>query len=239
MDGREVAMKVYEVMTREVITARPDTSIHDAAQLMATYGVSGLPVVDQRGTVVGILSEGDLILRQRTPERRPWWRSFFSDSEALAREYRKAVGMTAGEVMTRAVVCVSPDLSIEAAASILDARRIRRLPVVSHGRLVGVVSRGDLIKVLANGVVAPDPAVAPSDADLVRELKARLARESWVSGRGIVPQCQDRIMSLWGIVESEAEKAAVETMARAIPGVRGVESHLVARSDIPYLYWGG
>jgi CBS domain-containing protein len=229
-------MKVYEVMTRDVITARPDTPIHEAAQLMTTYGVSGLPVVDDRGAVIGILSEGDLILRQRPREPAPWWRTFFADSERLAREYQKAAGTTAGEVMTRSVLCVSPDVSIEAAASILDARRIRRLPVVTHGRLVGIVSRGDLIKALADGV-APDATVARPDAELVREMKERIGREPWVVARGIVPQANGQVLSLWGIVESEAEKSALETMARAIKGVRGVESHLVVRATVPYVYW--
>jgi CBS-domain-containing membrane protein len=230
-------MKVYEVMTRDVITVRPETSIGEAAQLMTTHGVSGLPVIDERGAVVGILSEGDLILRQKQRERAPWWRSFFADGERLAREYQKAVGTTAGEVMTRSVLCVSPDLSIEAAASILDARRIRRLPVMANGRLVGIVSRGDLIKAVANGV-GPDTSPAPSDAQLVREMKERIARESWVSHRGILVQSKERVLSLWGLVNSEAEKSALETMARAIKGVRGVESHLVVRAEMPYLYWG-
>jgi CBS domain-containing protein len=102
---------------------------------------------------------------------------------------------------------VGPDLSIEAAASILAARRIRRLPVVTGGRLIGIVSRGDLIKALADGA-APDTTVAPSDAELVREMKERLAREPWVSGRGIVPQSKEGVVSLWGVVESAAESRA-------------------------------
>jgi CBS-domain-containing membrane protein len=229
-------MKVYEVMTREVITVRPETTIRDAAELMTTYGISGLPVVDDRGVVVGVLSEGDLILRQRPRERAPWWRTFFADGERLAREYQQAAGTTAGEVMTRAVLCVSPEVSIDTAASILDSRRIRRLPVVAHGRLVGIVSRGDLIKALANGG-GPDTSVTPSDAQLVRELKDRMKREPWVTNQGIVVQATDRILSLWGIVASEAEKSALETMARAIRGARGIDSHLVVRAQNPYLYW--
>jgi CBS domain-containing protein len=228
-------MKVYEVMTREVITVRPETTIREAAELMATYGVSGLPVVDGRGAVVGILSEGDLILRQVPRERAPWWRAFFADGERLARQYQKAAGMTAGEVMTRPALCVSPEVSIDTAASILYSRRIRRLPVLAHGRLVGVVSRGDLVKALADG--GPDTSVAPADAQLVREMRNRMKREPWVTHRGIVVHGKEGVLSLWGIAESEAEKSALETMARAIKGGRGVESHLVVRAPGPYLYW--
>ncbi len=228
-------MKVYEIMTHEVITARPEMSIREAAELMATHGISGLPVVDERGAVVGILSEGDLILRQTPRTPRPWWRGFFQDGERMAREYQKAMGTTVGEVMTRAVVCVSPDLPVESAALILAERQIRRLPVVSQGRLVGIVSRGDLVRALAR---TPAPGtVAASDAELVAEMRRRMAAEPWASRYGVVVQAEGGILTLWGLTDTEAEKAALETMARGVPGVKGVESHLLVRREVPYLYW--
>lgn len=229
-------MRVSEVMTREVITTRPEASIHEAAELMVRHRISGLAVVDERGSVVGVLSEGDLILRHRERERLPWWRAFFEDGERLAREYQKAVGTTVGEVMTRGAICVSPDLPVQSAAVILDERRIRRLPVVADGRLVGVVSRGDLVKALAT-VAAPAEARRPSDLDLVREMRRRMASEPWTSTHGIVVDAGDGILALWGVVASETEKSALETMARAVAGATRVESHLTVRSEVPYLYW--
>src|SRR5678815_1409097 len=108
-------MTIEEVMTRDVITVGPATPIHKAAQLMVEHGVSGLPVVSDDGRLVGIVSEGDLILRQRRPGEKPWWRRFFEDGEQLAREYRKATGTTVGEVMTSSVVSISPVWGIEMA----------------------------------------------------------------------------------------------------------------------------
>jgi len=140
---------IDDIMTRDVITVRPATSIHAAAQLMVEHGVSGLPVVDDDGRLVGIVSEGDLILRQTRPATRPWWRAFFERGEQLAREYRKAVGTTVGEVMTRPVISISPVWGIQMAATIMQNRRIGRLAVVHDGRLVGIVTRADLIKALA------------------------------------------------------------------------------------------
>jgi len=230
-------MRVHQVMTRGVITTSPETPIREAARLLVRHGISGLPVVDARGSVVGILSDGDLIIRQKPRERVPWWRSFFDGGEALAREYQKAVGTTVGEVMTRAVVCVSPDLPIEAVATILDARKIRRLPVVADGRLVGVVSRGDLVKALADAGGPEKDGVPASDAQLVRETRERMKHEPWSSHRGVVVQAREGIVSLWGVTDTEAEKSALETLARAIPGVRGVDSHIVVQADVPYLYW--
>jgi CBS domain-containing protein len=141
---------IDDIMTRDLITVTPAASIHAAAQLMIDHGVSGLPVVEADGRLVGIISEGDLILRQTRPAARPWWRAFFERGEQLAREYRKAVGTTVGEVMSRPVISISPVWGIETAAAIMQNRRIGRLPVVRDGRLVGIVTRADLIKALAS-----------------------------------------------------------------------------------------
>jgi CBS domain-containing protein len=229
-------MRVEEVMTRDVITVRPETTIQEAAALMVTHRVSGLPVVDDTGRVVGIVSEGDLILRQKGRRPHPWWRVFLDDGEKLAREYQKRAGSIVGDVMTRSVLCVSPRLPIESVAVVLDERRIRRVPVVDLGRLVGIVSRGDLIKALAREPL--QPAAAPrSEAELVREFKDRLAAEPWASAHGIVAQASHGVLGLWGLVESEAEKSAVETLARTVAGVTAVDNHLLVRLDMPYLYW--
>ena len=227
-------MRVEDVMTRDVITVRPETTIHEAAALMVVHRVSGLPVVDDARHVVGILSEGDLILRQKGRRPHPWWRGFLDDGEKLAQEYRKYAGATVADVMTRSVLCVSPRLPLESVAIVLDEHRIRRVPVVDLGRLVGIVSRGDLIKALTRLPLRPTE--PRSDAELVREMKDRLTAEPWASAHGIVAQANHGVLALWGPVESEAEKAAVETLARTIDGVTNVESHLMVRPDVPYLY---
>lgn len=227
-------MKVEEIMTKDVIAVSPKTAIHEAAGLMVDHGVSGLPVVDDTGEVVGIVSEGDLILREKPREGMPWWKAFFGDAERLAVEYQKAHGTTVGEVMTRSLITVSPDLAIESVARILDEHGIGRVPVVAEGRLVGIVSRGDLIKALAK---APAPAAGPpSDERLVTEMRARLNQEPWVSNRGIIVQASNGVLSLWGLVLTEPEKSALETMGRAIPGCKGIDSHLVVKSELPYRY---
>ena len=227
-------MKIGEIMTRDVITVSPQTPIREAARLMADHAISGLPVVDGQGQLVGVLSEGDLILRQKARPRVPWWRAFFQDGEQLAREYQKAAGTTVAEVMTKSAISVSPDLPIEAAALILDQRRIRRVPVVAAGRVVGIVSRGDLVKVLAR---APSRVEKPaSDHQLVSEMRARLASEPWVSNRGIVVDADHGVLLIWGLVATEAEKSAIETMARSLPGAKDVRSQLLVESEIPYAY---
>jgi CBS-domain-containing membrane protein len=224
-------MNVEEVMTKDVITVGPGTPIHRAAQLMVEHRVSGLPVVTDDGTLVGIISEGDLILRQEPRRRLSWWSAFFENSDRLAREYQKAAGSTVGEVMTHPVITVSPTLTLDVAASILHHRGIRRLPVLADGRLVGIVSRGDLVKALA----ATGPrTMSRSDAQLVEEMKTRMAREPWATAMGFTVHAKDGVIYLWGFARSEAEKEALATMARAIEGARSVENHLMVEDAIPF-----
>src|SRR5215813_9646311 len=151
-------------MTRRVITVRPDTTVQDTARLMFTNRVSGLPVVDASGRVVGLISDGDLIRRQRRPKVKPRWRLFLENGERLLREDRKIVGLTVGDVMTRPALVISPVFGIETAAAILDTRQIRRLPVVQNGQLVGIVSRADLIKALAASASPLDETLVPDAA---------------------------------------------------------------------------
>ena len=217
--------KVEDIMTRDVIAVGPGTTIRQVAVLLADYGISGLPVMDDQGAVVGILSEGDLIVRQRPRPQPSWWGLFFQDGERLAREYQKAAGTMVAEVMTTTVIGIRPDAPIEAAAMLLDRHKIRRLPVMDDGRLVGIVSRGDLIKALAS--VMPEAPAARSDAELVEEMKARLDREAWVSSRTLTVEAKDGVLALWGMVESDAERSALETMARSIPGCRSVDNKTI------------
>ena len=170
-------MIVEDIMTSRVITVRPETTVQDAARLMFTNRVSGLPVVDADGHVVGIISDGDLMRRQRRPKVTPWWRLFFQDGERLAREYRKIIGTTVGDVMTRPALVISPVFGIETAAAILDNRQIRRLPVVRDGQLVGIVSRGDLVKALATSAQLP-----PAES-LVADSSRRVEASAPVSDR--------------------------------------------------------
>ena len=226
-------MRVQDVMTSDVISVGPEESVHKAARLMADHGVSGLPVVDADGRLVGIVTEGDLILRQAAPRTQRWWQMLFADADALARAYQKAAGTTVGEVMTRAVVTIGPNVAVDMAARILSERGLRRLPVVRDGRLVGILARGDLVKALA---ATPVFTVWAPDEELVRTMRAQIKAAPWTSAAGIVVEAHDGVIELWGTVASDTERSAVETMARAIPGCRGVENRLVPGLGLAYHY---
>ena len=226
-------MKVDDVMTRTVFTVGPTTTIEQAAKLMVERRVSGLPVVDGAGAVVGIVSEGDLIVRQRPAERLTWWRMFFDDGEGLARDYRKRIGTVVGDVMTQAVIAVGPEVDVSVAAQLLHTRNIRRLPVVAEGKLVGIVSRGDLVRLLA----APRPAApARTDRSLADELRRRLNEQPWLTDRGLFISAHDGVVELWGTADSDAARAAIEATARSIEGCRDVKSNLAVSAAFAQQY---
>lgn len=229
-------MRAKDVMTRAVVTITPSASIQDAARSLIEHRVSGLPVVDADGRVIGIITEADLIVRRTSAsEGRSWWHRFLSDPERLAEDYRKTAGSTVGDVMTRAVICVDPGMPVEAVAALLAAQAIKRVPVVTDGRLVGIVSRADLIKALATQTISP---VTATDADIVQAITERLGREEWARHSGVIVKSHGGVVDLWGIVDSENEKAATEALARNVRGVTGVENYLTVTSAVlPYVYW--
>jgi CBS-domain-containing membrane protein len=214
---------VADVMTRDVDVVSPETPVHRAARMFLDRESTALPVVDRAGHVVGVLSEEDLLVRFGPRRRRPWWH-LLADSDQLAREFRRAVGTSVAEVMTHPVITASPTLPLASAALLFDSPSIRLVPVVVDDRLVGAVSRHDLLRGL---VREPAEQVRRSDADLGTEMQERMAQEAWIQTLRPAASACDGLLVLWGLVATKAQKAALETMARAIPGCRGVESHLV------------
>lgn len=227
-------MKIAEIMSREVVSLTPEDSIPEAARLMEKSCTSSLPVVDESGALVGLLTERDLIARLRT-QRRSWWRTLFDDPAEAAREYQKTAGTIVAEVMSPAPVPASPELSVEAAADMLSQDGIRELPVVADGRLVGSVSLTALLQVVEK---TPSPTgVTRTDPELVTEMRKRLETEPWVSNRALSVLAKDGVLSLFGLVNSEEEKAGLGVMARTIAGCTGVENNLFPRSKLRGHAW--
>ena len=222
------ARTVSDVMRLDVGAVSPETSVYRAGRALAELDTPALPVVDRAGRVVGIFSEEDLVVRLGPRRRRPWWH-FLTVGDQLALEFRRAIGLTVAEVMTHPVITASPTLPLTTAALLFDTPS-RLVPVVADDRLVGTVSRSDLLRGLVREPAEP---VWQSDADLILRMQEWMAEEhGWVPmPRPAVTACNG-LLILWGLVDTQAEKAALETMARAIPGCHGVESHLVVAGGI-------
>jgi CBS-domain-containing membrane protein len=223
-------LTVEDVMERDVVPVTPQTLLRQAAWILVQHELAGVPVLDMHDRLVGVLDEHDLMARLAPRRRRPWWR-VFADPDQQARAYRRAVAVTVADLMSPPVVTASPTMPVHSAALLFEGARVGIIPVVEDGRLVGTLSRRDLIERLINA--PPEPA-RRSDAELVAEMQARMATEPWCPSPCPRPCAEDGVLLLYGCVDSEAQKAALEAMARAVPGCRRVESHLLALNALPY-----
>jgi CBS domain-containing protein len=219
-------MQVRDVMTRNVVTVTPEESILVAARLMLQHRVSGLPVVDAKGALVGIVTEGDFLRRGElgTTRRRPKWLEFIIGPGRLADEYVHSSGRKVAEVMTPDPYTIDEDASLETVVEAMERRRIKRLPVVRDGRLVGIVSRANLMHALASlAGTAPQPAVG--DAAIRERALAALAAHNFAFGVNVV--VKNGVAELWGTITDERERQACIVAVENVPGVQTVHDHLV------------
>ena len=147
-------MKASEVMTRDVATAGPRATTRELARLLLEKGISAVPIVDETGAPIGMVSEGDLIGRSEAEReaRRDWWLTLLAEGEALNDQFLASLRSrerTASEIMSAPVVSINETTETSEIARLLTAHRIKRVPVVRQGRIAGIVSRADLLRALA------------------------------------------------------------------------------------------
>ncbi len=222
-------MRAIDVMVRDVITVHPDTDVAEAIKLLSEHDVSALPVVDSKGHLIGIISEADLIHRVEigTEKHRPWWLEAVTGAAALAEDFAKSHGKKVDELMTTDVVSATEDMPLSEIATLLERKRIKRVPIVRNGKLVGVVSRSNLIQALAS-IVGHGEETGERDLDIRHELLARMEQQSWTDfgGRNVI--VTGGVAHLWGLVGSEAERKALIALAEGVPGVARVSDEMIA-----------
>jgi CBS domain-containing protein len=220
-------MKALEVMQREVITATPDMAIEDAVRLMVAHRISALPVVNAAGSVVGILSESDLLRRVElgTARSTSTWRAWLTGPGRDARDYVHSHARKVGEAMTAPVISVTPETPLSEVVALMESRRIRRVPVLDGDRLVGILTRSDLVRVLQH--LLPKVDTQPvADAELQRRLLESLKKQPWAPNAFDV-RVENGVAELIGIITDPAERDAARVLAENTPGVRGVVDHLL------------
>jgi CBS domain-containing protein len=223
-------MLAIDVMTPGVITATPDTPIIDLIRQMLLHNVSAIPIVE-RDTLVGIVSEGDLIRRAElgTEHAPSYWRVLIKTTAQLASDYVHTHGRTAQQVMTTHVISAPDTASLADIAELMEAHNIKRLPVVRGTKLLGIVSRADLLRALAARIAQPG---AVDDARIRDAILVELRAQPWggnpADGQVMV---QDGVVHLWGTVHSEVERQARIVAAEATDGVRQVADHMDKRTE--------
>jgi CBS-domain-containing membrane protein len=222
-------MKASDIMMSPVITVTPNDSVQTVAEILLKHRISGVPVVDHSGNLVGIVSEGDLMRRAEagTEHHRSWWLKLLMGREGLATEYVKEHATIVADVMTRDVITASPETPVRKIAELLERNRIKRVPIIRDGKIVGIVSRANLLQALAalGTKLAPERPV--TDTALREAVLARLQAEPWMRTSLVNVTANDGTIDLWGIVDSQSEKKALKTVAEQTPGVRAVNDGLI------------
>jgi CBS domain-containing protein len=228
-------MKASDVMVSNVVTVGPDASVQDVANILLHNRISAVPVVGADGEILGIVSEGDLINRPETKaaHRKSWWLEALTSKETSAADYVRSHSHKVSDVMTHNVITASPETSVSEVAALLERNRIKRVPIVENKKLVGIVSRANLLQGLA-GLKDKIPQTQPSDSAIRNEIMRKLTNERWTRPALLTVTVQNGTVNLWGIVDSEIEKKAVHVLAEVTPGVREVDDNLIVGAVFGY-----
>jgi CBS domain-containing protein len=221
-------MNAADIMTRNILSVGPESRVVEAIGLMLDNHVSGLPVIDEAGQLVGIVTEGDLLRRGETgtERHRPRWVEILMGPGRLAGEYVRTHGRKIGEIMSHEIVSVEPQTPLDEIVALMERHRIKRVPVLEGEKLIGIVSRADFLRALARRL-EDDSAAAASDEEIRARILAELAKVSWVPRDGVGITVQDGVVDLDGVILDEKEREALRVAAENVPGVRAVEDHLV------------
>jgi CBS-domain-containing membrane protein len=222
---RRRSMKAKDIMVAPVISVKPNATVKDVAKLFMRHRISAVPVVDDQGKIVGIVSERDLMQRAEigTDKQRSWWLRLLTEEQAVF-DYIKAHAIHVSDVMTRDVVTTSPDTPLRDVALLLEKKGIKRVPVVRNGQLVGIVSRANLVQALT--AAGSKLEIPLSDAAIREKLLSHLKAQSWAP-KILNVMVNGGVADLWGVADTEAERNAIRVAAETTPGIRAVNDHLL------------
>lgn len=216
-------MKAADIMTMEVVTVEPEMDVCQVARVLLTHRISAAPVVDDHGHVIGMVSEADLVRRAKCGRDEHWWLALFADKAA---QFVRDHGTRARDVMTREVVSIGKSATLAEIAHILENRAIKRVPVLEDGRLVGIVSRSDVLRGLASLGNANHEQEAANDRVIQQEIVDAISKHTSVSLRDVSVIVEDGIVYLWGTGGTEEECEAIRVAAEAVVGLDKVQDNL-------------
>jgi CBS domain-containing protein len=221
-------MKAEDVMTRDVISIDPDSTVLQAARLMLQHRISGLPVIDADGKLVGVLSEGDFLRRRETntEKRRSRWLEFLMGPGRIAAEYTHSHGCKVSEAMTKNPQTVSETASLEDIVELMERHRIKRVPVLCGDEVVGIVTRSNLMRAMVS-VARAVPPTATDDTAIRQRLLDEIQKADWAPSATIDVVVRDGIVELWGVIVDDRQREALKVAAENISGVKAVKDHLV------------
>jgi CBS-domain-containing membrane protein len=223
---KEGVMKAKDVMVSPVITGTVDMTIREVAKTLVQNRISALPIVDGNDDVIGIISEGDLICREEigTQRQRSWLLSLFTSSVQLAEEYAREHARKVEYLMTHEVISVEPETALSEVTRLFEQHQIKRVPVLDQGKLVGIITRSNLVQAIATAPQIQQQSLG--DEDIRARIQLELEAESWTNPMLINVTVNNGTVNLWGQIRSEAERRAVRIAAENVVGVKAISDHL-------------
>jgi CBS-domain-containing membrane protein len=216
------------MMTEDVITVSPATSVREIAALLVRHRISGVPVVTLGGKVIGIVSQSDLLYRAAAGGERKgkWWLGFFADPDRIAREYAKAHGQNAHDVMSRPIISVADEADIAEVAGILNAHGVKRLPVIRDGNLVGIITRTDVMRALGK-LEGSKPIAGRENVALQKAVLDKMRALSWLDSAYVNVEVVNGVVRLTGFIGSEDQRRALRVLAEEAAGAHNVKDEMM------------
>jgi CBS-domain-containing membrane protein len=232
-------MKAAEIMTTRLVTVQPETPVADAVHLMLQDQVSGLPVVDEAGRLVGIVTEGDFLRRAElgTERRRRRWMQFLLGPDRLADEYIHSHARKVSDVMTTEIVSVGADTPLDEVVNLMERHRIKRVPVVRDDKIIGIISRANLLRALGTMTATAKLSTRSIASDTVirKRIMADMSVQAWAPLPFVSVVVWDGSVHFWGTINDEKQRQALRVLAEGVPGVEEVRDHLVLVDPTPAL----
>ena len=221
-------MKAKDIMTSNVISVESTANVMHAVRLMLQNRISGLPVVDTDGNLVGIVTEGDFLRRSETAteRKRPRWLEFLLGPGRLAEDYVQTHGRKVDEVMSRDPYTITEDTPLEEIVGMMEKQRVKRLPVVRGRRLIGIVSRANILHAMASVAREIKP-VATGDEAIRTQLIKEMDKRKWAPAALVNIVVRNGVVELCGSITDERQRTALKVLAENVPGVKDVRDRLV------------
>jgi len=218
-EHEETAVLIRDLMTTDVVTVTPSTPLKEAAELLASRRISGVPVVEPDGRVVGVLSEADVLVQERgAPRPSPGLFAMIFDADVAWRE--KLGARTVADAMTSPAICIGPNRPVHAAAERMLDDGVNRLPVVEDDRLLGIVTRADLVR-----------AFVRADHELEREIREEVfGRALWLDPDQLVVHVDEGVATIFGMLRADADEQAMVSLVSRVPGIVNVVSHVATEA---------
>lgn len=219
-------MRAHQIMTRDVVTIGPNASIVDAANIMLTHHISGLPVIDTDGELIGVISEGDFLRRVEigTERKRARWLRLLLGPGQTAADFVHEHGRKVGEIMTRHPYTVRADATVADIVRVMEKYHVKRLPVLQDGRMIGIVTRKNLLQAVAS-LARDTPSSQLSDDNIRRKVIAAIDSNDW-RPFGLSVLVRNGAVHLSGVITEERSRKAAVVAAENVCGVKEVHDHL-------------